>query len=162
MIFGLRDRRLTTWPPRLRIHQNQSWKKVYFSFTCLLRFGMSSFTVLLLSRIFLAGVDDLKCPFPNVTICIICKSHDISTRDLHRDSHQDLARREWGLNPWSSVYENDALPLGHHAAWIRICALYKILTFLIPWGSTCLHSHYCYCIGLPLLKVMASIVHSQL
>ena len=90
---------------------------------------MSSITVLLPSRFFLAGVDDIKCPFPNRTMWIFFKSHDISTWDLHRDLHLDLARREWGLNPWSSVYETDALPLGHHATWIRVCALYKIFNF---------------------------------
>ena len=29
--------------------------------------------------------------------------------------HLSNERRGWGLNPWSSVYETDALPLGHHA-----------------------------------------------
>ena len=76
-----------------------------------------------------AGVDDIQYPFPNETIWIFCKSHDIWTWDLHRDLHRDLARREWGLNPWSSVYETNALPLGHHATWVRLCALHKIFNF---------------------------------
>ena len=95
----------------------------------LLKFWVSSITVLLLSRFFLTGVDDIKCPFPNVTIWIFCKSQDISTWNLHRALHRDLARREWGLNPWSSVYETDALPLGHHASEITKTNLEKKFNF---------------------------------